>query len=100
MLFITTKGTLWEIPTHTTCHSKIVIYYQTCKFCEQTTNNGKTNNLRLRMNNHISACRLGNSTDLFDNHVYRCNEQKNPCWFTRNTYKGMSMIQSIDRLNK
>ena len=64
--FTTSKGTLWEIPTHITCHSKMVIYYQTCKFCEQTTNIGKTNNLRLRMNNHISACRLGNSTDLFD----------------------------------
>ena len=24
------------------------------------------------MNNHISACRLGGSTDVFDNHVHEC----------------------------
>ena len=26
------------------------------------------------MNNHISACRHGNSTDKFDNHVYNCTQ--------------------------
>ena len=42
------------------------------------TNTGKTNDFRLRLNNHISACRLGGSTDVFDNHVYECRRKHGP----------------------
>ena len=28
------------------------------------------------MNNHISACRHGRSKDKFDNHVFKCSNQK------------------------
>ena len=29
------------------------------------------------MNNHITACRHGNSTDRFDNHVFNCSKRHN-----------------------
>ena len=29
------------------------------------------------MNNHISGCRNGNVSDIFDMHVYQCNKNKN-----------------------
>ena len=48
-----------------------------CKKKEVTTNTGKTYDFRERMNNHISACRNGGSSDLFDEHVYQC-KQKHP----------------------
>jgi hypothetical protein len=70
--FITANGDKWEIPTHITCQSKNVIYFQVCTGCNIESNVGKTNNLRLRTNNHISSCRNGNSTDRFDNHVHYC----------------------------
>ena len=49
-----------------------MIYYLVCRFCLKISNTGKTDDLRLRTNNHISACRHGNSTDVFDNHVHNC----------------------------
>ena len=45
-----------------------------CNFCKAVAYTGKTDDLRLRTNNHISGCRLGNSTDKFDNHVFKCAE--------------------------
>ena len=33
---------------------------------------GKTVNFRHRMNNHITACCYGTSTNKFDNHVFKC----------------------------
>ena len=30
---------------------------------------------RYRMNNHITACRYGTSTDKFDNHVFKCSNK-------------------------
>ena len=47
-----------------------------CKvWIKQETYTGKTKVLRDRMNNHISDCRLGGSTDLFDKHVFECKKQ-------------------------
>ena len=40
--------------------------------CDVTTYTGRTNNLRLRTNNHISSCANGTGTDIFDIHVYNC----------------------------
>ena len=40
--------------------------------CQITSYTGRTNNLRLRTNNHIDCCRHGKGTDLFDIHVYNC----------------------------
>ena len=52
-------------------HATNVIYFLKCTNCP-TTYIGKTNNFRLRMNNHISSCFYGNSSDRFDNHIYKC----------------------------
>ena len=70
--FRTANGTLWEIRCQITCNSKNVIYYQVCSFCSRVSNTGKTDNLRERTNNHISCCRNGTGSDLFDLHVYQC----------------------------
>ena len=41
---------------------------------------GKTETtLRTRMNNHISDCKIGNTTDIFDLHVRECGI-KNQCF--------------------
>ena len=70
--FTMTSGTKWIVPSYIDCNSKNVIYYQLCEFCKKVSNIGKTNCLRDRTNGHISSCRLGNSSDVFDNHVYNC----------------------------
>ena len=77
--FKTANNEIWKVPTHITCNSKCVIYYQLCANCEIVSNIGKTNSLRKRTNGHISSCRLGNSNDIFDNHVFKCkNNDKEP----------------------
>ena len=39
----------------------------------KTTYVGKTSTtLRIRMNNHISGCRTGRTSDIFDVHVHQC----------------------------
>ena len=45
--------------------------------CNEETYIGKTNNLRKRMNVHISSCRTGNSENIFDKHVHQCGKRKN-----------------------
>ena len=64
-----------------TCESKNVIYFLKCtRYNYSTTYIGKTVDLRSRMNNHITSCRLGRSTDKFDNHVFYCmqNQKQKP----------------------
>ena len=78
--FLTQNGTEWHIRSRIDCNSLNVLYWLKCMKCDNnntTTNTGKTFNLRERMNNHISACRIGGSTDLFDEHVFHC-KQNNP----------------------
>jgi hypothetical protein len=70
--FETANGTIWKIKSAITCQSKNVIYFQLCMFCLKESNIGKTDDLRYRSNNHMSSCRLGNGSDLFDSHVYEC----------------------------
>ena len=36
----------------------------------------KTNCIRKQTNNHISSCRLGTGTNIFDKQVYECKEGK------------------------
>ena len=66
------NGEIWHVPSHITCKSKMVCYYQICTGCNDFSNVGKTNNLRSRTNNHITACKRGITTDRFDRHVYNC----------------------------
>ena len=46
-----------------------------CKGKESYT--GKTVSLRARTNNHISACRNGTGTNMFDIHVHNCGKTNN-----------------------
>ena len=79
--FVTANGTNWVVRCHITCNSKNVLYYLVCSFCELkgdlTSYIGKTDCTRDRINNHITGCRHGNTTDQFDNHVYNCSEARN-----------------------
>ena len=77
--FITSNGYNWLIKSHINCQSKNVLYFLKCIACEErTTYTGKTNDFQLRMNNHISSCRLGTSTNIFDNHVFNCRKYNQP----------------------
>ena len=81
--FITSNGYEWIIKSHINCQSKNVLYFLKCNSCLEETYTGKTNNFRARMNNHISSCNLGASTDIFGNHVYSCHTRNNssgPCF--------------------
>ena len=66
----------WKTKCLITCNSLNVIYFLKCAFCRIVTKLGKTDNLRQRTNNHISGCRNGKGTDLFDNHVFECSRLK------------------------
>ena len=72
--FTTANGTVWTIKSHINCNSINVIYYLKCNSCN-TSYTGKTNNLRLRMNNHKSSSMNGTGTNIFDNHVYECRQK-------------------------
>ena len=74
-LFETKKGT-WKVKSHAHCNSKNVIYYQVCNYCNEVSNVGKTDDIRKRTNNHISGSRLGKTSNLFDQHNYRCPRDK------------------------
>ena len=50
----------------------LMLNFLSCNSCNgNTTYTGKTVNFRHRMNNHITACRYGTSTDKFDNYVFK-----------------------------
>ena len=79
--FTTSNGFEWNILCLINCKSKNVLYYLKCCSCNgntsSTSTSTSTNDLRLRVNNHISSCRLGISTDKFDNHVFNCRAKNN-----------------------
>ena len=71
----------WYGRIHTTYQSKNVIYFLKRSSCNYSTIYiGKTVDLRSRMTSHITSCRLGGSTDKFDNHVFCCmqNQKQEP----------------------
>ena len=70
--FEVANGSIWQVSSHITCDSKFVVYFQVCNGCDSFSSVGKTNNLRKRTNVHISSCKSGKTTDLFDKHVYAC----------------------------
>ena len=71
--FPTATGKTWEIKCKMSCNSKNIIYFLTCNRCNGNVSYiGKTVNLRRRTNGHISSCRTGNGSDIFDRHVYNC----------------------------
>ena len=71
--FLTANGKEWFVRSHITCQTRCVIYYLECIPCDgKTTYCGKTNNLRKRINCHISEILSGNTTNIFDRHVHSC----------------------------
>ena len=72
--FTTSNGCIWNVRSHINCNSINVLYYLQCSGCNQTYT-GKTNHLRLRMNNHKSGAKLGNNSDIFDKHVFQCRQR-------------------------
>ena len=69
----TSNNFIWYIRIQITRQSKNVIYFLKCTSSNySTTYIAKTIDLRSRMNNHITSCRVGGSTDKFDNHVFYC----------------------------
>ena len=98
--FTTYNGVNWEIKNHISCNSKNVIYYLKCIPCNlKTTNIGKTNDLRLRTNNHISSCKSGKGTNKFDNHVFEC-RTKNNCneepWFEMYAFMTVNDVYALE----
>ena len=75
--FVCANGYNWNIKCRITCHSKCVLYYLICNMCDIVTYTGRTNNLRLRTNNHIDCCRSNKGTDKFDLHVHECGIKNN-----------------------
>ena len=72
--FMIANNILWEIKSHINCNSKNVIYFLKCNMCNGNVSKmGKTKSIfRKCINNHISDCRKGNTTDIFDLHVHEC----------------------------
>ena len=67
------NGKIWKVKCNMNCNSKHIIYFLKCTGCEgKVSYIGKTNNLRLRTNQHISTCKTGVGTDKFDQHVHQC----------------------------
>ena len=71
--FQVANGTMWTVPSHLTCNSKMVIYYVVCLGCKAFSKVGKTNNFLKRTYQHVSEGLSGNTDDVFDKHVYACN---------------------------
>ena len=73
--FVTSNGFEWVIKSHINCNSHNVLYFLKCSSCEIVTYTGKTNNFRLRMNNHRSSANSGKGSDIFDRHVFECRQR-------------------------
>ena len=72
MTYEMANGFMWNIRCPVGCNSLNIIYYLICLFCNKESYIGKTDDTRVRSNNHISGCRCGTSSDIFDQHVYSC----------------------------
>ena len=74
--FITSNEYNRKIECHINCHSISALDFLSCNYCNDNTKcNGKTVNLQHSLNNHITACRYGISTDKFDNYVFKCSDR-------------------------
>ena len=78
--FLTASNVEWHINCHITCNSRNVIYFIKCLCCNlKTSYIGRTNHFRFRMNQHISESRTGNTSNIFDKHVYKCKQNSIRC---------------------
>jgi hypothetical protein len=69
-------GSTWEVRCYANCNSLNILYFLMCNFCNLETYIGKTDDGRERTNNHMSGCRHGRTTNIFDNHVFECAKEK------------------------
>ena len=82
--FTMSNGQVWEICREIDCHSVNVIYYFECKMCNEKeaysgkTKGDSTKGFKVRINQHISDCKTGDSTCKFLCYVYDCGN-KNIC---------------------
>ena len=101
--FVGKNDKRWYVKSHITCHSKFVEYYLVCAFCGKETYTGRATDLRERTNNHISDCRTGNTTDIFDRHVHECmkicNKYTEP-YFKLFVYMELSDASKLDAYEK
>ena len=88
------NGVIWHIKSHITCHSRMVLYFLTCLGCNKVSKVGKTNCMRPRMNNHISESKSGETTDVFDKHVFLCKKDHIEPVFKLN------VLMEVDDYNK
>ena len=79
--FITSNRYNWKIRCHINCHDTTVLYFSSCVSSNgNTTYTGKTVNYRYRMNNHLTVCGYGISTNRFENHVFKCSNKNKHVW--------------------
>ena len=72
------NGKIWEIRCHITCNTVNVLYHLVCNMCNEESYTGKTwQKLRGRTNDHITKCRRGTGSNIFDNHVHECGLKNN-----------------------
>ena len=73
--FMTSNNAEFQIRCQITCNSQHVLYFLRCLCCNfKTTYTGRTCSFRKRMNCHISESRTGNTTNIFDKHVFKCKQ--------------------------
>ena len=81
--FTISYGEVWEIRKKIDCHSVNVIYYLKCKMCNQKetyirkTIGDSPKWFEVRINQHISDSKTGDSTCNFPRHVYECGIKNN-----------------------
>ena len=72
----------WKVKSHINCHTMNVIYFLTCNCCNKEsyigiTKGDKSRGFKVRMNQHISESRTGNSPCKFPQHVFNCGTKNN-----------------------
>ena len=93
--FETNNGS-WAVKCYAHCNSMNVLYFQLCNFCNKESNIGIAANIRQRQNNHISSCKSGNGSDIFDIHVYNCARQEGHTTPTEPVFKLYIMMVMSD----
>ena len=80
-----------------TCQIKNIIYFLKCtSFVYSTTYISKTVVLHSRMNNRITSCKLGGSTDKSENHIFYCMQnQKQEPFFQILTFLELANKQNL-----
>ena len=97
--FIISNGYSWERRCHINCHSINVLYFLPCNSCDgDSTYTGKTVNFRQRINNHITACRYGTSTNKFGNHLFKCSNKNEHG--TKETFFKVYAFMTVNNKNK